>query len=74
MLVLLKVKLCRIKNWWKTDTSQLFENLKKVSSSFKSNIFCADHENMELISKYNKDFCFLICLINVYSKYVWLFI
>ena len=71
MLVLLKVKLCRIKNWRKTDTSQLFENLKKVPSSFKSNIFCADHENMELISKYNKGFCFLICLINVYSKYVW---
>ena len=58
-------------NWLVSVFRQLFENLKKVPSSFKSNIFCADHENMELISKYNKGFCFLICLINVYSKYVW---
>ena len=26
---------------------------------------------MQLISKFNKEFCFLLCIINVYSKYAW---
>ena len=26
---------------------------------------------MQLISKFNKGFCFLLCVIDVYSKYAW---
>ena len=31
----------------------------------------ADFADMQLISKYNKGFCFL-CVINIYGKYAWL--
>ena len=27
---------------------------------------------MQLISKYNKGFCFLLCGIGIYSKYAWI--
>ena len=52
--------------------NQLLENLKnKVCSSFKDNIWGADLTDMQLISKFKKGFCFLLCLIDIYSKYVW---
>ena len=31
----------------------------------------ADLADMQLISKFNKRFCFLLYVINVYSKYAW---
>ena len=51
----------------------LIRKLKKrgVYSAFKVNICTADLADMQLISKFNKGFRFLLCLINIYSKYAW---
>ena len=44
---------------------------RKVYSAFKDNIWAADLANMQLISKFNKGFRFLLCVIDIYSKYAW---
>ena len=39
---------------------------------FIDNIFCgADLENMYLISKFNKESRFLLCVIDIFNKYAW---
>ena len=38
---------------------------------FKDNIWGADLADMQLISKFNKGFRFLLCVINIFSKYAW---
>ena len=45
--------------------------LKKITvySEFKDNIWGADLSDMQLISKFNKGFRFLLCVINIFSKY-----
>ena len=40
-------------------------------SSFRDNIWGADLADMQSISKYNKGFRFLICVIDIFSKYAW---
>ena len=40
-------------------------------SAFKDNIWVADLADMQLISKFNKGFKFLLCVIDIYSKYGW---
>ena len=61
-------------------TNQLLENLKKrtVYSGCKGNIWRkggggggADLADMQLISKFNKGFRFLLCVIFTFSKYAW---
>ena len=42
---------------------------RKLYSSFKDNIWCADLANMQLISKYNKGIRYLLCVIDLFSKY-----
>ena len=37
----------------------------------KDNIWAADLADMQLISKFNKGFRFLLCVIDIYSKYAW---
>ena len=44
---------------------------RKVYSAFKDNIWAADLADMQLISKFNKGFRFFLCVIDIYSKYVW---
>ena len=44
---------------------------RKVYSAFKDNICVADLADMQLISKFNKGFKFLLCFIDIYSKYAW---
>ena len=44
----------------------------KVHSSFLDNIWGAGLVDMHLISKFNKGFTFLICVIDLYSKYAWI--
>ena len=44
---------------------------RKMYSSFKDNIWGADLANMQLISKFNKGFRFLLCIIDIFSKYAW---
>ena len=44
---------------------------RKVYTGFKDNIWGADLANMQLISKLNKGFRFLLCVIDSFSKYAW---
>ena len=40
-----------------------------VYSGFKDNIWGADLADMQLISKFNKGFRFLLCVFDIFSKY-----
>ena len=42
-----------------------------VYYSFKDNIWSVDLANMQLLSKFNKAFRFLLCVIDFFSKYAW---
>ena len=44
---------------------------RKVYSAFKDNIWGAELADMQLISKFNKGFRFLLCVIDIFSKYAW---
>ena len=44
---------------------------RKVYSTFKDNIWGIDLADMQLLSKYNKGIRFLICVIDIFSKYAW---
>ena len=44
---------------------------RKVYSSFKDNIWGVDLADMQLISKYNKGIRYLLCVIDLFSKYAW---
>ena len=44
---------------------------RKVYSSFKNNIWCVDLADMQLISKYNKGIKYLLCVIDLFTKYAW---
>ena len=46
---------------------------RKVYSSFKDNIWGADLVDIQLISKFNKGIRYLLCVIDIFSKYVWVF-
>ena len=46
-------------------------NQRKVHTPFIDNIWGADLADMQLISKFNKGFRFLLCVIYIYSKYTW---
>ena len=52
-------------------TNQLLENFKKrkVHSPFIDNTWGSHFVDMQLISKFNKGICFLLCVINIFSKY-----
>ena len=53
--------------------NQIIRNFKKITvySGFKDNIWGADLADVQLISKFNKGFRFLLCVIDVFSKYAW---
>ena len=42
---------------------------RKVYYSFKGNIWGVDLADMQLISKYNKRIWYLLCVIDLFSKY-----
>ena len=44
---------------------------REVCSAFKDNIWAEKLADMQLISKFNKGFRFLSCVIDFYSKYAW---
>ena len=44
---------------------------RKVYSAFKDNIWGADLADMQLLSKYNKGIRYLLCVIEIFSKYAW---
>ena len=49
----------------------IIRNFKKtrVYSGFKDNIWGADLADIQLITKFNKTFIFLLCVFDVFSKY-----
>ena len=47
------------------------KKIKKVYSSFIDNIWGADLADIQLLSKFNKGLRFLLCVIDIYSKYAW---
>ena len=46
-------------------------NKRKVRLLFIDNIWGADLADMQLISKLDRGFRFLLCVIDIYSKYAW---
>ena len=44
---------------------------RKVYSSFRDNIWGVDLADMQLLSKYNKEIKYLLCAIDIFSKYAW---
>ena len=44
---------------------------RKVYSSFKDNIWGVNLADMQLISKYNKGIRYLLCVIDLFSRYAW---
>ena len=44
---------------------------RKLHAAFKDNIWGADLADMQLLSKYNKGIRFLLCVIDIPSKYAW---
>ena len=44
---------------------------RKVYSSFRDNIWGVHLADMHLLSKNNKGYKFLLCVIDIYSKYAW---
>ena len=50
----------------------IIRNFKKLYSGFKDNIWGVDLTDMQLMSKFNKGFRFLLCVIDIFSKYAWI--
>ena len=48
-------------------------NKRKAYSSFKYNICVVDLVDMQLLSTFNKGIRFLLCVINIFSKYACVF-
>ena len=44
---------------------------RKIHAAFKDNIWGADLAEMQLLSRYNKGIRFLLCVIDIFSKYAW---
>ena len=44
---------------------------RKVHVAFKDNVWGADLADMQLLSRYNKGIRFLLCVIDIFSKYAW---
>ena len=45
--------------------------IQKVYSTFKDSIWGADLADMQSINKFNKGFRYLLCVIDIFSKYAW---
>ena len=57
----------------KNFINPLLENFKKrkAYSTFKDNIWGVDLADMQLLSRCNKGIRFLLCVIDIFSKYAW---
>ena len=47
---------------------------RKVYSSFRDNIWGVDLADMQSLNQYNKGIKYLLCAIDLFSKYAWLFL
>ena len=53
-------------------TVRLLENFqKKFYSSFRNNIWGIDFTDIQPLGKYNKGITYLLCAIDLFSKYAW---
>ena len=46
---------------------------RKVYASYRDNIWGVDLADMQSLSKYNKGIQYLLCAIDLFSKYAWVF-
>ena len=44
---------------------------RNIHAAFKDNIWGVDLADMQLLSRYNKGTRFLLCVIDIFSKYAW---
>ena len=44
---------------------------KKIQSIFIDNNWGVDLADMQLLSRFSKGICFLLCVIDIFSKYAW---
>ena len=51
--------------------NQLLKNLEKVYSSFKDDIWGVDLADEQSLNKFSKGFKYLLCAIDLFSKYAW---
>ena len=52
--------------------NHLLENFKNENySSFRDNIWSVDLADMQSLSKYNQGIKYLLCVIDLFSKYAW---
>ena len=56
---------------YKPIIRKLLLEKRTVYSVFKGNIWGADLADMQLINKFNKGIRFLLCVIDIFSKYAW---
>ena len=42
-----------------------------MQSSYRDNIWGVDLADMQLLSRFNKEFRFSLCVIDIFSKYAW---
>ena len=62
------MRICQTSNQQNNYTNQLLENLRKEKYPHLLQKI-ADLADMQLLSKFNKGFRFLLCAIDIYSKY-----
>ena len=55
-------------NWLKSYINQLLKSLKKETYIHHLN----SSSNMQLISKFPKGIRFLLCVVDIFSKYAWI--
>ena len=62
-----------MKSQLKNYTNQLIKNFEKktIFSGLKDNIWGADLADIQLLSRFNKGSKFLLCVIDIFSKYAW---
>ena len=57
------------------EIKQNLQLVKELRKPFiKDNIWGGNLADMQLISKFNKGFRFLLCVIDIFSKYAWVFL
>ena len=72
-MVLLKMKLCQNKELAKELHKQIIRKFEKwkAHTSLADNIWVADFVDIQLISEFNKGIRFLLCIVDIFSKYAW---
>ena len=73
LLVILKIKICQTKNQLQKLHKPIIKKIQKqnVHPPFIDNIWGVDLGDMQLISKFDKAIRFLLCVIDIFSKYAW---